>query len=246
MTTTITQEFIDDMTTALGGNLVDVELTQTDYEYAFDKAKRIFVQRGNNNLDRKFYSLAAITNQTEYTLPSSENIDTIVKIVKPRSSFGYTANPHHAYAIQTFFGGYYGGSGAGFDAMTYELGRQLMDDYDIMLAYETQFIWKKRNNQLTLLNAPKVDETWMLEVYADLSDAEYEDLIWIRNYTIAELKIILGRAYRKFSALSTPTGETSLDGEQLVSEGKEEQIILLENIGDYIDGDPTGSVFIIG
>jgi len=244
--TTVTQEFIDDMSTALSANLVDVELTQTDFEFAFDKAKRIFIQRGNNNYDRRFYSIAAITNQTTYSIPSEENIDTIVKIVKPRSSFGYAANPHHAYGIQTFFSGYYGGMGSGFDAMSFILGRQLMDDYDILLAYETQFIWKKRTNELTLLDAPKADETWMLEVYADLADEEYEDLIWIRNYTVAELKIILGRAYRKFSALSTPTGETSLDGEQLVAEGKEEQLILLENIGDYVDGDPTGSVFIIG
>jgi hypothetical protein len=241
----LTQEFIDDMGIALGSSLIDVELTNNDYSYAFDQAKRTFIQRGNNNYDRKFYSLSVITDQTVYTLPSAENIDTVIKLIRPRASFGYAANPHQAAAIQNFFNGSYGG-GSGFDAMSFELGRQLMDDFDIYIAYQPQFIWKKRNNELTLLNPPKVDETWMVEVYADLSDVEYEQVLWIRNYTIAGLKIILGRAYRKFSALSTPTGETSLDGEQLVSEGKEEQLVLLENIADYVDGDPIGSVFLIG
>jgi hypothetical protein len=240
----LTTGFIDDMGIALGSSLVDVELTNDDYSFAFDQAKRTFIQRGNNNYDRKFYSLAVTTDQTIYDIPTTENIDTIVKIIKPRSSFGYAANPHQAATIENFFNGSSGGNG--FDAMSYQLGLQLMEQFDIFIAYETQFIWTKRNNQLTLLNPPKVDETWMAEVYADLSDSEYEQVLWIRNYTIAGLKIILGRAYRKFSALSTPTGESSLDGDQLVSEGKEEQLMLLENIADYVDGDPIGSVFLIG
>jgi len=238
----ITDTFKADIETSLGGNLIDVELTQADYDYSFDKAKRIFQQRGNNNYDRKITSLAVLTDTFDYILPASDNIDTIVKIIKPRSSFS-PANPHHVSYFNEMMSGMFGG---GASMVTYELGMQKLDNINIYLLNDTQFIWKKRTNTLTLLDNPPIDETWMLEVYADLTDEEYEDVIWVRNFTMAEAKILLGNAYRKFQSLTSPSGETGLAGDAMIAEGKEEQLLLIEAIGDYVDGDIAGSVFLIG
>lgn len=240
---TVSNAFIEDMTTALGGNLIDVELDQKDFQYAFDQAKRLFVQKGNNNLDKKFYSLSITEGTRVYTLPSNENIDTVIRIIKPTSSFS-SDDPFSMASIQQVFGSQQ--MTAGSSLISYELTMQLLDNINIYIAHSTDFIWKKRNNELTLLDTPKIDETWMLELYADLSDAEYEEVLWVREYTLAQLKMILGRAYRKFQTLTTPSGETPLDGEQLVQDGKEEKERLIENIQDYVDGDPTGSVIMIG
>ena len=234
--------FKNDITTALGGNLIDVELTQADYDFAFDKAKRIFVQRGNNNFDRKFLSIDVVPDTFVYTLPASENIDTIVRIIKPRSTLA-SENPFHVVTINEMFGGLYSGSS---NMLTWELGLQALDNINIYLLNDTQYTWKKRTNTLTLLDNPVLAEAWFIELYADLSDEEYQDVIWVRNYTIAEAKIILGMAYRKFQSLTSPSGETGLAGDAMIAEGKEEQLLLLESIGDYVDGDVAGSVFIIG
>ena len=239
----ISDQFKADIETSLGGGLVDVELSQAEYDFAFDKSKRIFIQRGNNNMDKKFISFNAIPDTTVYTLPSAENIDTIVRIIKRKSSLS-PADPFSVATMNEMFSSMYS---SGSNSMAnFELSLQAVDNINIYLLYDTQFIWKKRNNELTLLDNPKIDETWYVECFADLSDEEYEENIWIRNYTMAECKIILGNAYRKFSSLTAPSGETSLAGSEMIQEGKEEQLALLENIGDYIDGDIAGSVFLIG
>ena len=238
----ISPTFEENIKLALAGNLIDVELDTPTIQYAFDKAVKIFKQRGNNNLDRKFYPLSVTTDTTVYTLPTSENIDTIIQIIRPKSTLSPN-DPFSMSFIQETFG--YGVL-TGSSLLTYELGKQMIENVEIYTSKSVQYIWKKRLNELTLLTKPKVNETWMLEVYADLSNAEYENLIWIEQYTLAECKIILGRAYRKFSSISTPAGEASLDGEQLVSDGKEEQTFLIENIKEFVDGGITGYPIVIG
>jgi hypothetical protein len=232
--------------TALAGNIIDVELTDGDIQFAFDQAKDIFIQRGNNNLDRKFYALSVITDQTTYTIPSNENIDTIVRVIKPRNGLGNDA-PFSVGIIQSIFGSMYTGIHSGQSALaTYELSQQMLESFDIYMANNIQFVWQKRNNSLMFLDPPKVDGIWVLESYADLTDIEYESLIWIKQFSIAEAKIILGRAYRKFSTVTTPSGEISLDGGELISDGKEERQILIDNIAEYVDGAPAGGVILIG
>jgi hypothetical protein len=235
--------FIADVTTALGGNLIDVELTQEDFDYALAQAIRVWQQRGNNNLDKKFLPISIVTDTKVYDLSTElpgETIDTIVRIIKSRST-GSSADPFYASWIQALWSGVQSGQYAEF-----ELAKQQIKTHEQYIAYETQFIFKKRTNELTLLDVPNTDDTWVLECYCDLTELEYEDHLWVRQYAIAEAKIILGRAYRKFQTLTTPAGETALDGAELVSEGKEEQLVLLENIADYVDGDPTGSFIITG
>ena len=239
----VSSTFKTEIEIALGGSLIDVELTQADYDFAFDKAKRIFIQRGNNNFDRKFLSVAVLPDTYSYVLPASENIDTIVRIIKPRSTFS-PADPFSVAAINEVFGGLTSGSSSSM--LTYELGMQMLDNINIYILNDTQFIWKKRTNTLTLLDNPVLGESWFVEVYADLTDEEYEDVIWVRNYTIAEAKVILGMAYRKFQSLTSPSGETGLSGDAMIAEGKEEQLLLIEAIGDYVDGDVAGSVMLIG
>ena len=93
---------------------------------------------------------------------------------------------------------------------------------------------------------PDITEQWLLEVYTDLSDDEYRDRLWIYEFALAHTKIMLGRAYSKFQSLSSPTGETSLNGDALLQEGIADKERLLIEIKDYTDGDPIGGAILIG
>jgi len=230
--------------TSLGGNLIDVELVDDDFAFAFDQAKNVFIQKGNNNMDKKYYSLDVVTDQTLYTLPSEENIDTVIDLIKTNSVMN-TSDPFSMSSFQQMFGDIHR-SGSGLGLLSYELTLQMLENINFYTASDTQFIYKKRNNTLRLLDVPKKDDVWILECYADLSDDEYRDVFWIREWARAECKGILGRALRKFSSLSTPTGETSLDGEAMVAEAQEEKAALLEDIANYVDGDTTGGIIMIG
>ena len=58
---------------------------------------------------------------------------------------------------------------------------------------------------------------------------------WIRKYTLANAKELLGIIRSKYAAMPLPNGEVSLDGEGLKAEGREEKSQLLEELKDFLD-----------
>jgi len=67
-----------------------------------------------------------------------------------------------------------------------------------------------------------------------------ENIRWIRLYTLALSKIVEGEIRSKFSSFQAGSGEISLNGDTLKSEGKEELTTL--NQENYEKGDPLGMV----
>jgi len=69
-----------------------------------------------------------------------------------------------------------------------------------------------------------------------LSKLQYSDLneptrVWVRRYLTSLFKEALGRVRGKFSgALKVPEAELTMDYDSLLSEGKEEQLKLLEQL----------------
>ncbi len=58
---------------------------------------------------------------------------------------------------------------------------------------------------------------------------------WIRKYTLALAKELLGIIRSKYAALPLPNGEISMDGEALKAEGREEKTMLLEELKEFLD-----------
>ena len=58
---------------------------------------------------------------------------------------------------------------------------------------------------------------------------------WIRKYTLANSKELLGIIRSKYAAMPLPNGEVSLDGESLKAEGREEKANLLEEIKEFLE-----------
>ena len=58
---------------------------------------------------------------------------------------------------------------------------------------------------------------------------------WIRKYTAAIAKELLGIIRSKYSAMPIPDGEVTLDGEGLKAEGREEKVQLLEELKEFLD-----------
>lgn len=231
------QEFNDYLEALLGGNLVDVELQPEDFMVAFKRAKDTFIQKGNNNLDKRFVPLNVSREETEYDI--DPNVDTIVRIIKPAGAF-HTQDPLSIAVFNDIFHQFSMDSGS---LLNYELSRQLIERIQKYTSYYNDFIWNRRTHKLTLLKKPEAsNQVWFLESYANLSDEEYRDMLWIQSWALAELKIILGRAYSKFSGgMPSPVGGTvSLPGQDLVQEGNQDKERLLEEIKNFVDGDETG------
>ena len=58
---------------------------------------------------------------------------------------------------------------------------------------------------------------------------------WIRKYTLALAKELLGIIRSKYASLPLPNGEVSMDGEALKSEGREEKANLLEELNTFLE-----------
>ncbi len=58
---------------------------------------------------------------------------------------------------------------------------------------------------------------------------------WIRKYTLALAKELLGIIRSKYAALPLPNGEVTMDGEALKAEGREEKTMLLEELKEFLD-----------
>jgi len=58
---------------------------------------------------------------------------------------------------------------------------------------------------------------------------------WIRKYTLALSKELLGIIRSKYASLPLPNGEVSMDGEALKAEGREEKANLLEELKEFFE-----------
>ena len=58
---------------------------------------------------------------------------------------------------------------------------------------------------------------------------------WIKKYTLALSKELLGIIRSKYASMPLPNGEVSLDGEALKSEGREEKGELLTELKEFLE-----------
>ena len=58
---------------------------------------------------------------------------------------------------------------------------------------------------------------------------------WIRKYSLALSKELLGIIRSKYGSMPLPNGEVSLDGEGLKAEGREEKVQLLEELKEFLE-----------
>ena len=58
---------------------------------------------------------------------------------------------------------------------------------------------------------------------------------WIRKYTLALSKELLGIIRSKYASMPLPNGEVTMDGEALKAEGREEKQLLLEELKEFLE-----------
>lgn len=225
-------ELAEEIMISLGANLVDVELSMDEIGLAFKKAKRTFQQKGHNNYRRVFYQLPVQPCRDVYMIPSE--IDTVVKVIRPTTKYFSTDDEFSMAAYNQLFGST--NTGLSGDWLSYELTLQQIERLQKYTAFDVQFNHDIHRDSITFLKNPNRKEIWLLEVYTNLTDEEYMDVLWIQEWALAEAKIMLGNAYRKFSQLPSPDGSISLDGNGMIQEGNQDKERLLQEILDGVDG----------
>jgi hypothetical protein len=223
-TTPVRQQIIDYVKSFLGGNMVDVELEPKDYNTAIDRALAKYRQKSSNSVEESYGFLTLEQDQNEYILGNEvvEVRDVFRRSIGSRSGGGDGGTlfePFNLAYTNTYLLSSSNMGGLG----TYYAFAQYQKMVGKMFGSYIQFTYHPQTRKLTIMQRPRGEENVLLWLYNHrpdfaLLDDPYAGL-WIKDYTLANCKLMLGEAREKFNQITGPQGGTTLNGTQLKSEG---------------------------
>lgn len=235
------QEFNDDLMISMGNGLMDVELTEKEYDYVFRRARDTYKQLGANDYRECYFRLPVSTQKGRYVLP--DEITEVIRVMRPdKGTAGYYGGGYEGLwspaMAQNIFSPFQSGMNTGGEYVTWILQQSLYDMYDYVRAYEAQFNFDRFTHTIDFTREPRTkNETWVLECYADLTDDEYRGVLWVQRWATAEALSILGAAYSKISTIAGPTGDIQLDGNSMIQRAEEMKRDLKDEANQGLSGD---------
>jgi|TARA_R110000803_G_scaffold55676_2_gene112674 hypothetical protein len=221
--TTQKQEVYDYVYTSLGGGMVDVELDPNHYETALTDALDRFRQRSDNSVEESYMFLPLVQDQNDYTLPNEviEVRQIYRRSIGSRSGGGDGGTLFEPFNL-AYTNTYLLASSNMGGVATYDMFAQYQELVGRMFGSFIEFKWNTTTKKLTILQRPRQGEEVLLEAYNYRPDSEllkdYLAKKWLKDYTLAKCKYMLGEARSKFNTIAGPQGGTSLNGDALKNE----------------------------
>ncbi len=234
----------------LGDGIVDVELDKEHYEMGITQALIKYRQRAGNSVEESYAHLRLMPETQEYILP--KEIQQVRQIFR-RSVGSRTGNGTGGTVFEPFNLAYtntYLLSSTNMGGLaTYELFAQYQELVGKMFGSFINFTWHPQSRKLIIHQRPRGEEQVMLQVYNTRPDfAIIEDTYagqWIKDYSLANCKMMLGQAREKFSQIAGPTGGSSLNGAAMKTEAQAEMEKLVDDLMKLVPGG-SGYTWIIG
>ena len=219
------QQVFDYCKAMLGDGMIDIELDPIHYETALNRALGVFRQRSDNAVEESYAFLDLKVDQNEYILP--KEIQQVRQIFRrsigSRSGSGNGGTIFEPFNL-AYTNTYLLSSTNMGGLLTYELFAQYQELVGRMFGSFINYTWNPQNKRLVIQQRPRADEEVLLWIYnvkpdgAIISDTYSGQ--WIKDYTLANCKIILGQAREKFAQIAGPQGGTSLNGATMKAEGQ--------------------------
>jgi len=244
------QTVYDYCKTMLGDGMIDVELDPDHYKIALDRALGVFRQRSDNAVEESYAFLTLKEDQNEYVLP--KEIQQVRQIYR-RSIGSRTGNGTGGTVFEPFNLAYtntYLLSSTNMGGLaTYELFAGYQELVGKMFGSFINFSWQPQSRRLTIMQRPRGDEQVLLWCYNTRPDFNIiEDVYagqWIKDYSLANCKMMLGQAREKFAQIAGPGGGSSLNGAAMKSEATADIERLTKELETLVAGG-SGYTFIIG
>ncbi|SRR6056297_3154078 len=232
----------------LGGQMVDVELDPEHYELSIDKALEKYRQRSENAVEENFHFFEITEDVNTYTFPDNIiDVKDLYGRVSGTTSTGVEFEPFEANYWNTFLRGY--GSGQSGTLAMYDFLAQYHETLGRLFGAEYTYTWNRTKHQLILHRRPRYPRPIYAHVYQYREEddlfVDHYALPWIKEYSLAMSKFMLGEARGKFATVAGPQGGTTLNGDQLKADAAETMAQLEEDIKLYKEGS-AGLGIIIG
>jgi hypothetical protein len=244
------QEVFNYCKTMLGDGMIDVELDPIHYETALTRALAVFRQRSDNAVEESYIFLNLLTDTNEYILP--KEIQQVRQIYR-RSIGSRTGGGNGGTVFEPFNMAYtntYLLSATSMGGLlTYELFAQYQELIGKMFGSFINFTWESSSRKLTIHQRPRGEESVMLQVYNSKPDftiiSDTYAGQWIKDYSLANCKMMLGQAREKFAQIAGPQGGSALNGAAMKTEAQAEMDKLMEDLKTSVSGG-LGYTWIIG
>ena len=244
------QEVFDYVHAMLGGGMVDVELDPIHYQTALTKALTKYRQRSDGSVEESYMFMPTIVDVNDYTLPKEvmEVRQIFRRTVGSRTGGGDGGSIFEPFNL-AYTNTYLLSSSNMGGLATYDMFAQYQELVGRMFGSFIEFKWNATTKKLTILQRPRAEETLMLYVYNYRPDSEilsdYLAIQWIKDYTLAACKYMLGEARSKFATIAGPQGGSTLNGDALKQEAQAEMEKLEKEVAEAVPGG-NGYGFIIG
>ncbi len=224
----------------MGEGIVDLEIDPEHCEAAYNYAVKVYRQRAQNSTTESYTLMTIEKNKNSYILPQEfTNVRQVFRrtIGLETGPSATSFDPFSSAILNTYLLNYnYAGGLATYDfyAQYIELAARMFGGYVI-------YTFNPVTKEIRLVRDPKGSGEQIL-IWADIIRPEAELLqdpyagVWIGDYTLATLKLIIGEAREKFGTIAGPGGGTSLNGTAMKSEGLQHQKDLIEDLKKYVDG----------
>ena len=234
----------------LGDGMVDVELDPIHYDTALNRALATFRQRSDNAVEESYVFLTLTESNNEYILP--KEIQQVRQIFR-RSVGSRTGNGTGGTVFEPFnlaYANTYLLSSTNMGGLlTYELFSQYQELVGKMFGSFINFTYHPQSRKLIIHQRPRGEESIMLQVYNTKPDFSIIDDVysgqWIKDYSLANCKMMLGQARSKFGQIAGPQGGTTLNGTALIAEAQAEMEKLIDDLMKLVPGG-SGYTWITG
>ena len=246
-------DVISEIELRLGGQMVDVELDPEHYHLAIDKALERFRQRSENAVEESLMTLPLLADVNVYTLPNE-----VIEIKDIYRRGGGSTGISTSGGIEPFGAafmnahvlgsGMAGGGGSGGLA-TFDFFAQKQELMDRLFGNEIIFTWNHVTHKLTLHRLQRAEQDVILHAYNYRTEEElFADTYskpWLKEYSLAQAKLMLAEARGKFAQIAGPQGGTTLNADQLRQDALETLDKLEDEVRTAVPGH-EGYGFIIG
>lgn len=237
---TLKQNLNDYVRLQLGGDIVDIELDPAHYETAYQKTIGTYRQRAQNAYEESYSFMELIRDVNIYQLP--QEVVSVRQIF--RRTFGDSTGPFASNFdpfAQASLNVYLMNFNVAGGLATYDFYSQYVELAARMFGGYVNYTFNPVTKKLQIIRDPKgTGENVLLWTYNLKPEinllSDFQISQWIRDYMVANCKMIIGEAREKFGTIAGPQGGGTLNGAAMKAEAKEAITALEEQLKNYVDG----------
>lgn len=222
----------------LGAPSVQVELTKDELDVCIDNALMVLRKYSSYSVKRNMFFLDLAPNQQTYLLTNKcvgfNKITSINAVYRMRGGFfksSFAGSDLHYYgALQQLY------SVATFDMLSFHLVASYMEELETLFATRILYQFYELDRELKIYQTIIKPERILVDAYMEKTEQELfsdkQTAMWIRNWALAEAKLTLSQVRGKFTSLPGPNGSTTLNAQELITQGETEKQELMAALED--------------